>query len=551
MELLNFIIIYSILIISILGYGLIFSKKITKYNNFLFSKVSIGIIGIYGIFALVFISFLTNLFLPHNNIHNMVVICIGLISFIFLYSKNKKIIKINFFLLAYLLSFFLILHFKSHDDFSYYHLSFIKNINLNKIEFGLGHFDVAFNHVSSLFYFHSLFATKFTNDFYYFLAQASIVVFINTILFEKIYKNSKLNISFFLSVFCLIFINIFFYRIAEHGTDRSAQILFFLAFIFVVDILENKKFSNQIFETLIIILTLIVTIKSFYIMYSLILFLLYFKYYKLKEFFYFINKFSVVYLCLLSIIFLIIYNVSHSGCFLYPVSSTCMSEFFWGYSKERVSDYMEWYELWSKAGATPNMIVPNNKEYLSGFNWINNWVQYYFFNKFSDFFLGVILTVIICCSIFKIKNFSLKGFNIFRSFYFILILLLLEWFINHPALRYGGYVLVFLIVVFPFCLILKNQNYKFNQKKKSLKIILLLTLFIFIYRSVDRINYEKNAYEYNLVKSPYYKINNNFYTMQNHKKNFFKDINKCNFSNSLRNIKCKKIYSYNFYYIDK
>ena len=81
--------------------------------------------------------------------------------------------------------FFLIPHFKSHDDFSYYHLSFISNINLNKIEFGLGHFDVAFNHVSSLFYFHSLLKTKFTSDFYYFLAQSSIVVFVNTILFEK------------------------------------------------------------------------------------------------------------------------------------------------------------------------------------------------------------------------------------------------------------------------------------------------------------------------------------------------------------------------------
>ena len=34
------------------------------------------------------------------------------------------------------------------------------------------------------------------------------------------------------SIFSLsiLFINIFFYRIAEHGTDRSAQILIFLLF---------------------------------------------------------------------------------------------------------------------------------------------------------------------------------------------------------------------------------------------------------------------------------------------------------------------------------
>ena len=49
-----------------------------------------------------------------------------------------------------------ILYFKSHDDFLYYHLSFIHNLTINKVEFGLGNFDLAFNHVSSLFFFHSL-----------------------------------------------------------------------------------------------------------------------------------------------------------------------------------------------------------------------------------------------------------------------------------------------------------------------------------------------------------------------------------------------------------
>ena len=34
MEFLKFLIIYALLTISILGYGLIFSKKFTRYNNF-------------------------------------------------------------------------------------------------------------------------------------------------------------------------------------------------------------------------------------------------------------------------------------------------------------------------------------------------------------------------------------------------------------------------------------------------------------------------------------------------------------------------------------
>ena len=50
MELLNFITIYSILTISILGYGFLFSKVFTKYNNFQYNSISIGYIGIFGIF---------------------------------------------------------------------------------------------------------------------------------------------------------------------------------------------------------------------------------------------------------------------------------------------------------------------------------------------------------------------------------------------------------------------------------------------------------------------------------------------------------------------
>ena len=118
----------------------------------------------------------------------------------------------------------------------------------NKIEFGISHFDIAFNHTSSLFYFHSLFKTFFSGEYFYQLGQASLAIFINTILLENIFYNKKmlkLNTSFFLSLFLLIFINIFFYRLAEHGTDRSAQILFFLAFIFIINLIENNKIEKK------------------------------------------------------------------------------------------------------------------------------------------------------------------------------------------------------------------------------------------------------------------------------------------------------------------
>ena len=553
MEFIYFIFNYFLLILCVIGYGFFFSNKLTKYNDFTASNISLGLIGIFGVFFLIFLSFISNLLISHNNHFNLLILLIGLIL-LFAYSKtNWSKINIKFFLPTFLLSILFILHYKTHDDFSYYHLSFISNLTNNKIEFGLGHFDVAFNHVSSLFYFHSLFKTPFTNDFYYFLGQSCIVLFTNIIILENIfekYKNDKLSTSFFLSIFCLIFINVFFYRIAEHGTDRSAQILFFLSFIFIVVILEGKSFSNKIFEALIIIFTLIVTIKSFYLLYSLMLFFIYIKYFKINQIFQVIKKFPIIYLCLLPLVLLIIHNISHSGCMLYPLSFTCLDQFFWGYSKAQVSAYMEWYELWSKAGANPNMIVDDVKLYLNNFNWVSNWIQNYFFNKFSDYFLGIILAVLICAILFKIKKFSFNGFKKFNFIYLLLIILFLEWFLNHPALRYGGYVLVFLIICFPFCIILKNQNYDFKSKKNSIKYIFLITITIFCLRNIDRIIHETKIYKTNFINAPYYKIDNKFYTIQNHKDNFFIKKNECSYKNSIRFIKCKKIYTYNFYYLE-
>ena len=201
----------------------------------------------------------------------------------------------------------------------------------NKIEFGISHFDIAFNHTSSLFYFHSLFKTFFSGDYFYQIGQASLAIFINTILLENIFYNKKmlkLNTSFFLSLFLLIFINIFFYRLAEHGTDRSAQILFFLAFIFIINLIENNKIEKKIFELLIIIFSLIISIKSFYILYSVLFLVIYFKFFKITEGFKIFSLFPVTYLCLIIIFLMIISNIAASGCLLYPVSFTCFESFF-------------------------------------------------------------------------------------------------------------------------------------------------------------------------------------------------------------------------------
>ena len=551
MELLNFITVYSILTISILGYGFLFSKVFTKYNNFQDNSISLGYIGIFGIFFSIIISYLTNLVFPHNNLHNLIYILFGLIFFFIFYKKKHKKFKIKYFLFSYLISFFAIFYFKSHDDFSYYHLSLINNIVENKIEFGISHFDIAFNHVSSLFYFHSLFKTIFTGDYFYQIGQLSIFIFVNTILLENIFArkvNKFLNITFFLNLVLLIFINIFFYRLAEHGTDRSAQILFFLAFILIVNIFEENKFKKDNFELIIIIFSLIISIKSFYIIYSILFLIAYFKFFKFSETLKLFKVFPVSYLGILILCLIIISNVAVSGCLLYPISTTCVENFFWGYGKEQVAGAMQWYEIWSKAGASPNYRVYNFNEYLQNFNWVSNWIDNYFFNKFSDYLLGVIFTLFVLFVFFLPKKLNFDKFKKYIYIYLVLIILLIEWFLNHPALRYGGFVLVFLVITFPFIILLSNQKFNFKKKLISIKLIILIIFIVFSGRNINRLVNEYEVYDYNLFKEPNYLIRSNFYTMRNTKNKYFKNPSECSKDNSLKEVKCKKVYDYNFYY---
>ena len=78
---------YLLLILSIIGYGFFFSTKCTNYNK----NADIGYMGIYGIFILTLISYLTNLFLPHNFNHNLVILIIGIYFFLKYFIENKKL----------------------------------------------------------------------------------------------------------------------------------------------------------------------------------------------------------------------------------------------------------------------------------------------------------------------------------------------------------------------------------------------------------------------------------------------------------------------------
>ena len=110
-----------------------------------------------------------------------------------------------------------------------------------------------------------------------------------------------------------------------------------------------------------------------------------------------------------------------------------------------------WYSLWSKAGASPNFRVENPEMYLSNFNWLPRWFSTYFFTKISDTILVIFFSIISVFGNYLEEKKIIKIYSYDKNFiplFLILSFLFLEWFVNHPTLRYGGYTFFALIIFY-------------------------------------------------------------------------------------------------------
>ena len=94
--------------------------------------------------------------------------------------------------------------------------------------------------------------------------------------------------------------------------------------------------------------------------------------------------------------------------------------------------------------------------------------------------------------------------------YIVLIILFIEWFYNHPALRYGGYCIIALLIFIPLSKILSSFS---NTKSFEFRVacILFLSISIFFYRNIDRIYNEHNKYNFSPFKNVYYYVNKDRY----------------------------------------
>ena len=503
MNLSIYLIFYGIIILSVIGYGLLFQNILSNSIDIEFEYNLLG-----SLFFLISLSYLTHFFFNHGYIHNLTIIILGIISFIFYSFKKKLLLKeyLRYICFVFGILVVALLAVKTHDDFPYYHFPYTYYLTQENLIIGVGNLVHAFRTPSSIFYLNSLFYLPIIEYFTFSMGAILILGFSNLILIFKLkndYHNKKYDFVFYLTFLSFLFINIFFYRIAEHGTDRSAQILILILFIEVLSLYRESTDETKIFSRILILLGLIISLKAFYILYLLVLIPVFLKFKKRN----FLDLFRNFYFYIFGSLgfFLVLVNIFNSGCIIYPVSISCFSNLEWSLINEaKLSN--DWFEQWAKAGAGPNYRVDNPENYIKGFNWVSNWVDMYFFNKVSDFLFGVLLLLLIVFFTFYSKkriNIKIKKQN--YIIYFIAIIIFFEWFYNHPSLRYGGYSLIALIIFIPFSIFFSRfVSIKFFKEK--IIVLIILSLVIFVGRNVNRIDNEAKKYNYNLFSNPYYRL---------------------------------------------
>ena len=512
----SFVLLYifaSILAISIIGYGFL----ITKFINLDSFKLNIGIQGLFGIFFLTFISYLTIFFTKHGYLHNMIIHLIGLFSFLYFFDLKKRYSELIKLFTIFTILFIGLLIIRNHDDFSYYHLTYSLGLTENKIFFGLGQFMHGYKHHSSLFLFNSIIYLPVIKYYLFHSLGWFTLLFINYFIIDYLFfkKIKELNFEYFFYLIILLVINFKFSRIGAYGTDLSAQIILLFVFPLIYQTLTMKindlDFKSNI-ATVMLLITYATSLKSFFVLNFLFFFpfLLFFNFKNIIKHFLFTKIFAI---SIFTIFLITSVNTVYTGCLVYPVKQTCIEDSLsWSLSKKHVEKMNNHYQLWAKSGfglsSTEMGMKP--EKYITKFHWLPHWYKTYFQYKFKETLIVGGIIILFFIILFKKKNTNnTNNFNAFLNFkisiffknfkiknaglsilYLIALALFIEWFYNRPALRYGGYFLLYIILFAPLAKYLSLKKFKLIDKKKTIISIVIFSLVVFNVRNVLRINKE-------------------------------------------------------------
>lgn len=506
---------FYFLLISIIGYGKIFEnlcfrKYKKKDDNLIYT-------GFYGLMFVTLISLITSYFIPHNFYHNLILHSSGFFYLFFNFNrKDRNYLKYIFYISLFTVSALMIS--KTNDDFSYYHFPFTKYLTEHKIIFGMGNLNHGFNLLSSLFFLNSTFYLPFINFFSFHFSLLYFLIFFNYFVLKEIFTKTNDKVIKYLYLFSFIFFNLSFNRLAEYGTDKAGQLLIVILTIKLFKLVCFDKRKNSL-ENILYLLPLFgfcITLKTYFLPYILLSLILLFINNQIRQNFTFV-LFSKSFLSLLFLLSLIFsHHFISTGCLISPVAVTCFGDYTtWGREVNDIENLSKWLEQWAKAGAGPDFRVNDPLVYIQKLNWLGNWIDRYFFGKFTDQ-IGILFSSYAIVSFIFIKlkfdKSDYRNMNKIFLFYSLLLIVFTIWFLKHPTLRYGGYSIFFLTMSLPMAFILSFFVER-NNSNKNMTFLIILVVIIFNIKNFNRISNEfKRNDIFKFSNFPFFAIKNAEFT---------------------------------------
>jgi hypothetical protein len=264
-----FFLVSLIICISTVGYGLLLNYLL-KFEN---SNYNYGLMGLLGLFFLSIIANLTHIIVPHNYIHNLIIIFFGFSFFII--NKRFSLINFKFLLFIFILLFISILMAKTNEDFGYYHLPNSIQFAQQKLQFGLGNLNHGFKHISSIFMLMSLHYLPFFEYYLFNLTNLLFLVYLITFVVIQFYEKNNKSSDFlkFIFLFLAVLFLTKFSRLAEYGSDLAGQITISIYLIYIIKFMfdHSLNFETKIkcFKIALLFLIFSITLKFISIIYSL------------------------------------------------------------------------------------------------------------------------------------------------------------------------------------------------------------------------------------------------------------------------------------------
>ncbi len=232
LNILLFILIYSLGYFSVCGFGKFFINSKNLSNNFNFFDLQI-----FGTILLLILSYLIYLTIGTNFIINIFIFFLGII-FYFFYKKNlNKIKTVNLIILLFMVLPVVFIS-KTHEDFNTYHYFSIYEVFNNNLRIGTYNLNDRFFHSSQLIHNQSLFIFPFLN--LKMIHMPIIYIYISTLgyFFYLTFLNRN-STEVLYSIFCILILLIKFNRLSEFGYDYIAQFLLLIVFHKVYFLIDN------------------------------------------------------------------------------------------------------------------------------------------------------------------------------------------------------------------------------------------------------------------------------------------------------------------------